>query len=240
MKKKYYKELINKLNLKINQPRTGTTRRLLTPYEEMLLRINPHARIMRSIPGNEYKEILNKNLKVSKPGDACEIEAEKTANELFNNTRANINKKNINSGKSSKLNINGGKSLNNTEKDFFENRFETDFSSVKIHNNKKAHELCEKLNASAFTIGEDIFFRESEYNTSSSKGKKLMAHELAHVVQQRKSGMEQIHCKQNKSSGFLLGCNNKKDESDKIVQAFIKMAESEGVELDLHSHATFG
>jgi hypothetical protein len=59
-----------------------------------------------------------------------------------------------------------------------------DFSSVRIHTGKEADGLNRAVSARAFTVGQDIFFRESEYNPGSSQGRELLAHELTHVVQQ--------------------------------------------------------
>jgi len=59
-----------------------------------------------------------------------------------------------------------------------------DFSDVSIHKGKEAASLNNKIGASAFTHGKDIYFNSGEYNPATSKGKHLLAHELAHVVQQ--------------------------------------------------------
>lgn len=62
----------------------------------------------------------------------------------------------------------------------------TDFSGVKIHKGTDADQLARDMQARAFTVGQDIFFRQGEYQSSSLRGKKLLAHELTHVRQQRK------------------------------------------------------
>ncbi len=77
-----------------------------------------------------------------------------------------------------------GQSLSDSERSFFEPRFGRDFSGVKIHNNANAAELADSIRAKAFTIGNDIFFNQGQYQPSIPEGKKLMAHELTHVVQQ--------------------------------------------------------
>ena len=56
--------------------------------------------------------------------------------------------------------------------------------SVRIHTDSTAVELCERLNARAFTRGSDIFFDSGRYDPASVEGKRLLAHELAHVFQQ--------------------------------------------------------
>jgi len=60
-----------------------------------------------------------------------------------------------------------------------------DFADVRIHDDGEADQLNRALRADAFTAGTDIFFRAGKYNPGSIEGKKLLAHELTHVVQQR-------------------------------------------------------
>jgi hypothetical protein len=73
-----------------------------------------------------------------------------------------------------------------------EQAFGSDFNDVKIHTDTEADTLNRQLNAKAFTTGTDIFFRDGEYNPDFDGGKKLIAHELTHVVQQtgRRTGKE--------------------------------------------------
>ena len=59
-----------------------------------------------------------------------------------------------------------------------------DFSNVKVHTSDKSDALNQQLNAEAFTTGNDVFFRQGNYNPASSDGQQLIAHELTHVVQQ--------------------------------------------------------
>jgi hypothetical protein len=59
-----------------------------------------------------------------------------------------------------------------------------DFSNVNVHTGDKADSLSQQLQAKAFTVGNDIFFREGEYNPGSGEGQELISHELTHVVQQ--------------------------------------------------------
>lgn len=59
-----------------------------------------------------------------------------------------------------------------------------DFSQVKVHVSQGADALNRELEAEAFTTGNDIFFRQGAYDPHSSSGQELLAHEMAHVVQQ--------------------------------------------------------
>jgi hypothetical protein len=58
------------------------------------------------------------------------------------------------------------------------------FSGVRVHTSQESDALNRQLGAKAFTTGQDIFFREGEYEPHSSSGKELISHELTHVVQQ--------------------------------------------------------
>lgn len=62
--------------------------------------------------------------------------------------------------------------------------FGTDFARVRIHCDARSAVLCESYEARAFTHGNKIHFNRREYDPVSSKGQKLLAHELTHVVQQ--------------------------------------------------------
>jgi uncharacterized protein DUF4157 len=63
--------------------------------------------------------------------------------------------------------------------------FGVDLSHVRIHTDAAAAALCSELNAQAFTHGCDIYFNEGKYNPESGEGKRLLVHELTHVVQQQ-------------------------------------------------------
>lgn len=70
-----------------------------------------------------------------------------------------------------------------------ESGFGTDFSQVKIHNGASAADLNNQLGAQAFTTGNDIFFNSGKYNPETTAGKKLLAHELTHTIQQGSSAV---------------------------------------------------
>ena len=80
-----------------------------------------------------------------------------------------------------------GRPLPETVRAFFEPSFGYDFSQVRIHSNPEAARMAQALNAKAFTSGRDVLFGTGQYASGTTSGKKLLAHELAHVVQQRES-----------------------------------------------------
>ena len=67
---------------------------------------------------------------------------------------------------------------------FFEPRFGTDFSKVRIHTYPQAGETAKKIRSRAFTLRENIFLGPGQYAPQTLGGKKLLAHELTHVMQQ--------------------------------------------------------
>ena len=60
-----------------------------------------------------------------------------------------------------------------------------DLSDVRVHTDSTAHDLNHAVSARAFATGTDVYFAQNEYKPNTSDGDKLIAHELAHVVQQR-------------------------------------------------------
>jgi hypothetical protein len=68
---------------------------------------------------------------------------------------------------------------------FFEPRFGTDFSQVQVHIGGRANEAAHAIQARAFTTRQDIVFGAGQYAPTTADGKRLLAHELAHVIQQR-------------------------------------------------------
>lgn len=78
-----------------------------------------------------------------------------------------------------------GRGLNTSEKSYFETRFSRRFNGVVIHDNDHAASAAESINARAFTTGNHIYLNAGEYNFASDRGKRLMAHELTHTVQQQ-------------------------------------------------------
>jgi len=68
-----------------------------------------------------------------------------------------------------------------------EPRFGQDFGNVRIHQGPTAETAAASLQARAFTLGRDVVFAAGEHDPKSEGGKRLLAHELTHVVQQRGS-----------------------------------------------------
>jgi hypothetical protein len=81
-----------------------------------------------------------------------------------------------------------GHPLPESVRGFFDARFGYDFRRVRIHTDHSAASLSRRLNAKAFTVGRAILFGSGQYAPGTREGRRLLAHELAHVIQ--KEGQE--------------------------------------------------
>jgi hypothetical protein len=77
-----------------------------------------------------------------------------------------------------------GQPLDPATRAFAEPRFGYDFSGVRVHADRHAAESARAVNALAYTVGQDVVFGSGRYAPGISAGRRLLAHELAHVVQQ--------------------------------------------------------
>lgn len=84
----------------------------------------------------------------------------------------------------------GGQTLDDGVRRQMEDAFGTDFSEVTIHRDEESDTLNRALSARAFTVGHDIFFARGTYRPATKEGKELLAHELTHVVQQRRGAIQ--------------------------------------------------
>jgi hypothetical protein len=86
----------------------------------------------------------------------------------------------------------GGQPLPESVRTFFEPRFGYDFSQVRVHTDIRVAESARAMNARAFTVGRNILFGTGWYAPGTNTGRKLLAHELTHVIQQNgKSNVRQ-------------------------------------------------
>ena len=89
-------------------------------------------------------------------------------------------------------NLNGsGQSLTGEVRNFYEPRFGHDFSNVKVHTDSVAVKSAQSINALAYTSGNNIVFNSGQYSPNTDSGKRLLGHELTHVVQQRQNTIPQ-------------------------------------------------
>ena len=77
-----------------------------------------------------------------------------------------------------------GQSLDTETRAFMESRFGYDFTGVRVHTDADAAESARAMDAAAYTVGQDVVFGDGQYAPKTAQGQFLIAHELAHVVQQ--------------------------------------------------------
>ncbi|MFC2067887.1 DUF4157 domain-containing protein, partial [Chloroflexota bacterium] len=77
-----------------------------------------------------------------------------------------------------------GEPLDDSIRGPMEQTLDSDFGGVRVHKDSGADTLSQSIQARAFTTGQDIFFKNGEYNPASPAGKQLLAHELTHTIQQ--------------------------------------------------------
>src|SRR6185503_6638867 len=77
-----------------------------------------------------------------------------------------------------------GRPLEASTRGFMEQRFGHDFSRVRVHDDSRAAASARAVHARAYSAGSQIVFGEGKYAPANDAGRRLLAHELAHVVQQ--------------------------------------------------------
>ncbi|WPB55028.1 DUF4157 domain-containing protein [Xylophilus sp. GOD-11R] len=82
----------------------------------------------------------------------------------------------------------GGSPLDAGARERFEPLFGHDFGQVRVHTDVAAAQSARSVNALAYTVGQHVVFGSGRYDTASQAGRGLLAHELAHTVQQRGAG----------------------------------------------------
>lgn len=110
-----------------------------------------------------------------------------------------------------------GKSIDHNTKRDMEERFGYDFSLVRVHTDEKAAKSAEMLSASAYTVGKHIVFGKGQYQASTLAGRRLLAHELTHVVQQ--SGLSSTS-KGLSSSGLRASKSSSHSDRDNACSSF--------------------
>ena len=77
-----------------------------------------------------------------------------------------------------------GKPLDNATRAYFEPRFGQDFSRVRVHAGAQAAKSAGAVNACAYTVGQSLVFGSGKYMPRTAEGRRLLAHELTHTLQQ--------------------------------------------------------
>ena len=78
-----------------------------------------------------------------------------------------------------------GRPLDPAVRGFFEKRLGADLTNVRVHADNQAAESAQSIHALAYTLGRDVVFAHGQYAPETTEGRRLIAHELAHVLQQK-------------------------------------------------------
>jgi hypothetical protein len=152
------------------------------------------------IPGRA-PAILQSKLQVNTPGDAYEQEADRVAERVMRMPEPQLRRTGLQARRVQATDAAGmaappavgdvlrssGQPLDPATRAFMEPRFGRDFGNVRTHTGSQADTAAASLQARAFTVGRDVVFAAGEHNPGSESGKRLLAHELTHVVQQSAS-----------------------------------------------------
>jgi hypothetical protein len=109
-----------------------------------------------------------------------------------------------------------GQKLDMGTRRFMESRFGYDFGNVETHNDSLAHQSSKNINALAYTHGNHIAFGSGQYEPNTNSGRQLLAHELAHVVQQRSMRSKTIQKKVIDDDEYVT-CRFGRPEAVKIL-----------------------
>ena len=143
---------------------------------------------------------VHPQLSISQPGDAVEIEADRVADQVMR-MPAGAHPGPPPAGASLGATVHastshpsflipsraGGRPLTADARQFFEPRFGCDLRDVRIHDDSAAAASARNIHARAYTHGDQVVFGAGQYAPDHAAGRRLLAHELAHVVQQRSS-----------------------------------------------------
>jgi hypothetical protein len=147
----------------------------------------------QSRPSARSAPSLPSRLLVSASGGACEVEAERLAQTALKQPAPQAGKVRLQAGSASSgeagpldaVLSGGGRQLPQDVRDDLEPRFGHDFSRVRVHPDGLAARSAVLLGARAFTAGENVVLAGGQYAPHTPDGRRLLAHELAHVVQGR-------------------------------------------------------
>jgi Domain of unknown function (DUF4157)/Prokaryotic homologs of the JAB domain len=156
---------------------------------------------------------LLRPLAINKPGDECEQEADRVSEQVMRMTKSEplgekgaarhagqtshahspVQTKWVESGRQEQAEIppivsevlhSPGQPIDRATRAFVEPRFGHEFSQIRVHTDEKAADSARAMNALAYTSGRHLVFGAGQYSPATASGRRLLAHELTHSVQQ--------------------------------------------------------
>jgi|GEM_PF-2506444 len=179
----------NKENKAQKTQKSESSQSISSPVDKVLF-------LQRTIGNQAVGRLINSGalrakLRIGQPGDIYEQEADRVAEQVMRMPEQAVQPKPdcpFIKG-SSRINSlrDGGQPLPESVRAFFEPRFGHDFSEVRVHLGGAAEHSARDVNANAYTVGHDIVFGEGRFAPGTQEGRRLISHELTHVVQQSSS-----------------------------------------------------
>lgn len=169
--------------LKISQPGDTYEQEADRVAEQVMRMSDPLESVIN--PG----EITNDE-KIDRKCAACEMKEEEENNKLQISRKlsttdtSSLEANGETANEIDNIRFNGGSLLDTNTREFMESRFGYNFSKVRIHADRMTARSAENVSALAYTIGNDIVFGIGQYQPNTLEGRRLLAHELTHVVQQ--------------------------------------------------------
>lgn len=184
--------------------------------------------------------LIQTKLQVNRGGDKYEKQADRMAEKMVNSNHKSpvLNKiervrSRIGFGaapKESSAGIRGlkgkGSAMSKPLREFFEPRMGVDLGNIRIHTGSNANRLASSLNARAFTHGRDIVFKDGQYRPGTKAGKKLLAHELVHTMQQGQAGSPIIQRCEDDDKDKKKPVDKNKKVNEKYIKKLNKWLES--------------
>ena len=147
------------------------------------------------------RNTLQRKLTIGASNDPLELEADRVADQVLRGPRdagasatpLRIQRYSAQANKSAdaapesvdRVLASSGRPLDAALRGDMEQRFGHDFSQVRVHRGEAAAQSARAINANAYTVGQHIVFNNGEYAPQTQEGRRLLAHELTHVVQQQ-------------------------------------------------------
>ncbi len=213
--------------LKINSPNDKYEQEADRVAEQVMRMPEPIVQRKCMQCGKEEEHLQMKSLVKNLPMTAVQRKCAKCQEDELIQTKSNSNSSStVSPGLMNQIgNTKGsGHPLDTNTQAFMEPRFGADFSGVRIHSGDGASLMNQEINAKAFTVGSDIYFNNGMYNPQSGDGKRLLAHELTHTLQQSKTSIRShepasIEQKVKGKSKFII------DESTDIAAGQVAKSE---------------
>lgn len=167
---------------------------------------------------------LQPKLHIGQPGDRFEREADRVADQVLRMPTLEARhplQAEPTAGTVSKVAAwqSGGQSMDAATRGFMEERFGHDFSGVRIHTGARAAEAASAVQARAFTMGHSVVFGSEQYRPGTADGRRLLAHELTHVVQQQAMGptLQRETCKNQSAVDKRIKANPRGYDLTKVT-----------------------